>query len=64
MTAIVRRLCDGEELVTDSQEASPLLEGDPREVSFSRRKQAMSDDAARVRPGHDPRSIPPQEVVR
>jgi hypothetical protein len=61
MTAIVRRLCDGEELVTDAQESSPLLEGDPREPSFRRRTKAMADDP-RVRPGHDPRYSPPQEA--
>jgi hypothetical protein len=61
-TTIVRRLCDGEELVvTDREESSPLLEGDPREPSFRRRSEAMSDDA-RVRPGHDPRRSPPQDA--
>jgi hypothetical protein len=64
MTAtIVRRLCDGEELVTDCQESLPLLEGDPRDLLLSRRRAtATSDYDARVRPGHDLplRPLPPE----
>jgi hypothetical protein len=39
----VRQLSDGEELVLVVEQEASTLEGDPREPSFERRSQALSD---------------------
>jgi len=48
----VRQLSDGEELVLAVEQQASALEGDPREPSFERRGQALSDGR---RSGNSPR---------
>jgi len=57
----VRQLSDGEELVLAEEQQASTLEGDPREASFERRSQALSDGR---RLGNPPRVWSPSLSIR